>query len=66
MMALGTIDLVYTVKLSDGTLVEMTSGQYDRYKFVNKWIVPILWVLFFPIRMIYQFWKKQKTRRHHG
>jgi len=61
-MALGTIDAIYTVKLSDGTLAEMTSGQYYRYKFLIQRILPVLWVLFSPIRKIYQWHKKQKMR----
>ena len=59
-MAMGTFDLVYTVRFSDGTFVEMTSGQYYLYKLFNKRILPILWILFLPIRMIYQWYRKHK------
>jgi hypothetical protein len=56
-MAIGTIDILYTVKLKNGDIVEMTSGQIAVYKFFVKYIMPVLWVLFFPIRKIYKLIK---------
>jgi len=63
-MAMGTWDMLYTVRLSDGSLVQMTSGQYARYKFFHKKILPVLWVLFTPIRKIYQWRNKIKEVNH--
>jgi hypothetical protein len=55
-MPIGTIDVIYTVKLYDGRLVEMTSGQYRRYKIMLK----VLYVLFYPISKTYQWLNKSK------
>jgi len=59
-MAIGTIDIVYTVLLSDGTLAEMTSGQYRRYQITMK----ILMTLLLPVRKIYQWWIHKKGGNH--
>jgi hypothetical protein len=59
-MAIGTIDILYTVKLKTGSIVEMTSGQLAAYKSFTKYIMPILWVLFFPVRLAIKIAKKVK------
>jgi hypothetical protein len=51
-MAIGTIDMLYTVRLKNGDIVQWTSGQLAVYRFVAKYIAPVLWVLFAPIRWI--------------
>lgn len=51
-MAIGTIDILYTVELKGGSIVEMTSSQLAIYKFFTKYIFPPLWVLFSPVRLI--------------
>jgi hypothetical protein len=56
-MAIGTFDILYTVRLKDGSIVEMKSGQFAVYKFFIRYITPVLWVLFFPIRKIYKLIK---------
>jgi hypothetical protein len=62
-MAIGTIDILYTMKLKNGNIVEMTSGQLAVYKFIARYIMPILWVLFFPIRKIYTLIKICRKRQ---
>jgi hypothetical protein len=47
-MAIGTIDIIYTVRLLNGDTVELTSGQLAAYRFVIK----VLWVLFYPVRWV--------------
>jgi hypothetical protein len=44
------IDILYTVRLKNGDIVQMTSGQLARYRFFTKYIMPILWALFFLVR----------------
>ena len=56
-MAIGTIDILYTVKLGDGSIVEMTSGQLARYRFVMRFLMKPLWYMFAPVRVIYNFVK---------
>jgi hypothetical protein len=59
-MAIGTIDIIYTVRLSNGSVVEMTSSQLARYRFTRKYIFPVLRVLFFPVRIFYRIIKRMK------
>jgi hypothetical protein len=54
-MPIGTIDIIYTVRLGDGSIIEMTSRQLAIYKFLTKYLAPILKVLFFPVRVVYKF-----------
>jgi hypothetical protein len=59
-MALGTIDIIYTVRLVDGSITTMTSGQLARYRFTMKYIFPVLRVLVFPVRIFYRIIKRDK------
>jgi hypothetical protein len=59
-MAIGTIDIVYTVRLGNGSVVTMTSNQLARYRFTRKYIFPVLRVLFFPVRIFYRIIRRNK------
>jgi hypothetical protein len=62
-MAIGTIDILYSVLLENGDIVQMTSGQLARYRFFTKYIMPVLWVLFSPARWAIKIAKKLKYGR---
>jgi hypothetical protein len=61
-MAIGTIDIVYTVRLGDGNIVKTTSRQLAIYKFFAKYLAPIFKVLFFPVRMVYKLVMRRRGR----
>jgi hypothetical protein len=60
-MAIGTIDILYTVRFKNGDIVQMTSGQFARYRFFRKYIMPVLWVLFSPVRLAIKIAKKERA-----
>jgi hypothetical protein len=61
-MALGTIDILYTVDLGNGVTVEMTSGQLAAYRFFLKYIYPLLRLLFAPVHLIIKLKRKKAVK----
>jgi hypothetical protein len=62
-MAIGTIEILYSVLLKNGDIVQMTSGQLARYRFFTKYILLVLWILFSPIRLAINLANKLKHDR---
>jgi hypothetical protein len=59
-MAIGSIDILCTVRLKNGDIVQMTDKQLARYRLFTKHILPVLWALFYPVRWAIKIVKKVK------
>jgi len=57
---IGTIDILYTVKLKNGDVIQLTSRQLFWYEFFTKYVVRVLWYLFAPVRFFYNLGNKSK------
>ena len=59
-MAWAKVDLIYTVRLKNGTTVEVPAQAYGFYKFFFNRMVPVLYVLFAPIRFVFKLCRMAK------
>jgi len=50
---IGTIDILYTVRLKNGDVIQLTSRQLALYNFFTKYVYKPLWYLFAPARFFY-------------